>query len=151
MGWGTFIVGQAIGSVRRAGRKSGGGSSSSALQVDFENLAKRRQIFEQEVLKEIQRLKAEGQEVDLKKVRAEMYKTREAYEKLGPFLDMQITRIAQQKALAGEPVDEREIEREIIANYKPFPWGQVLLWIFFPYVPAAILLSKWIKSRKSQD
>ncbi len=139
MGWGTFIAGQAISNIRRAGRTS---SSSSSPGLDFEAMAKRRQIFEEEVLKEIQRLKAQGKEVDIAEVRADLKRIRRAYEYLGPTLKAKTTRIAQQRALAGQPVDLDEIEWEIISAYKPIPWGKVALWVFFPYIALPILIAE---------
>lgn len=147
MGWGTFIAGQAVSNIRRAGRTS---SSSSAPGLDFEAMAKRRQIFEEEVLKEIQRLKAQGKEIDIAQVRADLKRIRRAYEYLGPTLKAKTTRIAQQRALAGEPVDLDEIEWEIISAYKPFPWGKAALWLFFPYIPLAILIAEQIKKNREK-
>ena len=147
MGWGTFIAGQAISNARRAGRSK---SSMDALSEDFADIAKRRNIFEKEVLKEIQRLKAQGKEVDITKVRADLRKIRRAYERLGPTLDASVIRMAQKKALAGEPVDLDEIEWEIVSSYKPFPWGQVALWLFFPYIPLGILIWKQVKQNREQ-
>jgi hypothetical protein len=136
MGWGTFVAGQAIGSVRRAGRKS---SSSIDAEAINKALTERQVVFESEVLREIKKLQAEGKEVNIDAVRSDMRKLRTAYKRLGPNLELLVIKEAQKRALAGEPIDKAKIEREILDSYKPFPWGKVLLWIFFPYIPALIM------------
>ena len=129
MGWGTFIAGQAIGNARRAGRNSGGSFDIEELD---KALTERQIIFETEVLREIKRLQAEGKEVNMVAVRSDMRKLRRAYKRLGPNLELMVVQKAQQKALAGMPVNKAEIEREILDAYKPFSWGKAFLWVFFP-------------------
>jgi hypothetical protein len=138
MGWGTFVAGQAIRSVRRAGRKSKSSSSIDLNEIS-KALIERKVVFESEVLREIKKLQSEGKEVNVDAVRTDMRKLRRAYRKLGPNLELMVIRKAQERALAGETINKAQIEREILDSYKPFPWGKVLLWIFFPYIPALIM------------
>ena len=145
MGWGTFIAGQVIGNARRAGRKS---SNSIDIKEMADALTERQVVFESEVLREIKKLQSEGKEVDIDAVRSDMRKLRRAYKRLGPQLELMVVKKAQEKVLAGEPVVKAEIEREILDSYKPFPWGKVILWVFFTPIPLTSLLLN--RSRQSK-
>ena len=146
MGWGTFIAGRVL---RQPRAKTHWADDLSQAQ---KTIAKRQAVFESEVLKEINRLKAEGKEVDIKIVRADMRKLRKAYKRLGPTLEIQVLRKAQQKTIAGEEVNHAQIEREILNAYKPFPWGKAMKWLFLPYFPLGkMILNQIQRNRESKD
>ena len=122
MGWGTFIAGQAIGSVRRAGRRHK--ASDYTQTADFLNNIINKRInvksgmsgiqLETEVLREIKRLKSEGKDGDIDVLREVVQNRFKTYHRLGPKLELEIIQKAQQKALAGEEVNYAQIEREIL-------------------------------------
>jgi hypothetical protein len=123
MGWGTFIAGQAIGSVRRAGRRSRSAKDYKKT-ADFLNSIINKRInttiglsgiaLETEVLREIKRLKSKGEVGDIDAIREVVQNRFKTYHRLGPKLELEIIRISQIKALAGEEVNYAEIEREIL-------------------------------------
>jgi hypothetical protein len=142
MGWGTFIAGRVL---RQPRAKTNWADELSEAQ---KILAKRQVVFESEVLNEINRLKAEGKEVDINIVKADMRKLRKAYKGLGPTLEIQVLRKAQQKTIAGEEVNYAQIEREILDAYKPFPWGKAMKWLFLPHFPLGKMILKRIQRNK---
>ena len=146
MGWGTFIAGRVL---RQPRAKTHWADELSEAQ---KILIKRQAVFESEVLNEINRLKAEGKEVDINIVRADMRKLRKAYKRLGPALEIQVLRKAQQKTIAGEEVNYAKIEREILDAYKPFPWGKAMKWLFLPHFPLSkMILNKIQRNKESKD
>jgi len=126
MGWGTFIAGQAIGSVRRAGRRHK--ASDYTQTADFLNNIINKRInvksgmsgiqLETEVLREIKRLKSEGKDGDIDEIREVVQNRFKTYHRLGPNLELEIIQKAQQKVLAGEEVNYAQIEREILDTPK---------------------------------
>jgi len=130
MGWGTFIAGQAIGSVRRAGRRSRS-SRDYTQTADFLNNIINKRInttiglsgiaLEKEVLREIKRLKSEGKDGDIAAIREVVINRFKTYHRLGPNLEFEIIQKAQQKALAGEEINYAQIEREILDTPKKIP------------------------------
>ena len=142
MGWGTFIVGRALNPRRKASLADALGGAADALIQSATD-------FEHEVLNEIQRLKSEGQSVDIEEVRGQIRRRRKARRAKGKGLDLAIIKVAQKKTLAGEPVNYAAIEREILDQYKPFPWGKVMFWLFFPESIWARKAFKYLKSKVS--
>jgi hypothetical protein len=147
MGWGTFIAGR----VLRERRPQPGLLEEARKALD--NHVKNQTNQELEVLDEINRLKSLGIEFDIYDVRSDIRKRRKARHKMGTALKLAVVRRAQEKTLAGERVNYDEIEREILSEFKPFPWGQFFQWLFVPYVPlSAKLLNQFIaKKGTSRD
>jgi len=126
MGWGTFIAGQAIGSVRRAGRRHKASDYTETAGFLNDIIDRRINVksgmsgiqLETEVLREIKRLKSEGKDGDIDVIREVVQNRFKTYHRLGPKLELEIIRIAQIKALAGEEVNYAQIEREILDTPK---------------------------------
>lgn len=87
-------------------------------------------------------MNSQGKVVDIEAVRVNVKKMRKAYQQLGSRLDLMIIKEAQKRTLAGESINYKGIERDIILAYRPFPWGQVFQWLFVPYVPALMKIYK---------
>ena len=145
MGWGTFIAGR----VLRDRRPQPGMLDEAGKAVD--NFVKNQTNQELEVLHEINRLKSQGIEIDLHSVRAEIRKRRKARRKMRNVLELSVVRRAQEKTLAGEPVNYEEIEREILAEYKPINWERYLKKFFPDYYRAKRFLVKFLNNRREVD
>jgi hypothetical protein len=119
MGWGTFVAGRVLGPRRRRGV-----TQSDIRTADFLNSIINKRInttiglsgiaLEKEVLREIRRLKSEGEDGDIDAIREVVQNRFKTYHRLGPKLELEIIRISQIKALAGEEVNYGQIEREIL-------------------------------------
>ena len=163
MGWGTFIAGQTIRSVRRAGRHK----RVTKRDIETAEMLNRKinsiigpdkKRLESEVLREIKRLKSEGKDVDIDTLREVVRNRFKTYDRLGPKLELEIIRISQIKALAGEKVNYAQIEREILDTPKVlytsksnFSWMIVMLWVVFPYVMFPRQIFKNISHNKEID
>ena len=145
MGWGTFIAGR----VLRDRRPQPGMLDEAGKAVD--NFVKNQTNQELEVLHEINRLKSQGIEIDLHSVRTEIRKRRKARRKMGNVLELSVVRRAQEKTLAGEPVNYEEIEREILAEYKPINWERYLKKFFPDYYRAKRFLVKFLNNRREVE
>ena len=126
MGWGTFVAGRVLGPRRRRGV-----TQSDIRTADFLNSIINKRInttiglsgiaLEKEVLREIRRLKSEGEDGDIDAIREVVQNRFKTYHRLGPKLELEIIRISQIKALAGEEVNYGKIEREILDTPKKIP------------------------------
>ena len=108
MGWGIFIAGRLL----RTPKKQMG--IFEMVDDTIKHNIRRKTAIESEVLREIKRLKSEGKDVDANEVRLVVQNRIKVYKRLGPRLELEIIRKAQQKTLAGEEVDYGQIEREIL-------------------------------------
>jgi hypothetical protein len=123
MGWGTFIAGQTISSVRRAGRrrpitKRDIETAEMLNRMISSRVGPNKKELETEVLREIRRLKSEGKDVEIDALREVVRNRFKTYNRLGPKLEFEVIQKAQQKALAGEEVNYAQIEREILDGPK---------------------------------
>lgn len=119
MGWGTFLLGRA---PRERRPQS---SLSDDLKEITNNYYARQADFENAVLNEIQLLNSQGKVVDLEAVRVNVKKMRKAYQQLGSKLDLMIVKEAQKRTLAGESINYKEIERELISAYRHTSLGSI--------------------------
>jgi 3-oxoacyl-[acyl-carrier-protein] synthase III len=142
MGWGTFIAGR----VLRERRPQPGLLEEAGKALD--NHIKNQTNQELEVFEEINRLKSLGIEVDIHSVRSDIRKRRKARQKMGNQLKLSIVLKAQEKVLAGEPVNYDEIEREILAAYKPINWERFLKPFFPDYYRVKSFLVKHLNNRR---
>ena len=146
MGWGTFILGRALGPRQKPTNfaKEFGDAADRLLANRLER--------ETQLLEEIRFLQSEGREVDVSKIRKELAALEKFRRKGGVGLEIAILRKAQQDAMKGLKVDLAAIERELFEKRLRIPWMQISLWIFLPYVPAYQLFKKHIKKRgRNQD
>ena len=121
MGWGTFIAGQTLRTLRKR--------PSAPTKRDIETaemlnrkinsiIGPNKKELETEVLREIRRLKSEGKDVDIDALREVVRNRFKKYDRLGPKLELEVIQKAQQKALAGEEINYAQIEREILDTPK---------------------------------
>jgi len=142
MGWGTFVAGRVL-----RQRRPTPGALDAANEV-LDNFIKNETNVQLEVLEEINRLKALGIDIDMQDVRSDVRKRRQARRKMGNSLKLSIVLRAQEKTLAGEPVNYEEIEREILAEYKPINWERYLKKFFPDYYRAKRFLVKFLNNRR---
>lgn len=115
MGWGTFVAGRVLGPRRRRGVTKRDIETAEMLNRKINSIVgPNKKELETEVLREIKRLKSEGKDVDIDALREVIRNRFKAYDRLGPKLELEIIRISQLKALAGEEVNYAEIQREIL-------------------------------------
>lgn len=119
MGWGTFLLGRALRERRPQS------SLSDDLKEITDNYYARQADFESAVLSEIQLLNSQGEVVDLEAVRINVKKMRKAYQQLGSKLDLMVVKEAQKRTLAGESINYKEIERELILTYRHISLGSI--------------------------
>ena len=119
MGWGTFVAGRVLGPRRRRPITKRDIETAEMLNRKINSIVgPNKKVLETEVLREIKRLKANGEEVDIDALREVVRNRFKTYDRLGPKLELEIIRISQIKALAGEEVNYGEIEREILDRPK---------------------------------
>ena len=115
MGWGTFVAGRVLGPRRRRGGTKRDIETAEMLNRKINSIVgPNKKELETEVLREIKRLKSEGKDVNIDALREVVRNRFKAYDRLGPKLELEIIRISQLKALAGEEVNYAEIQREIL-------------------------------------
>ena len=152
----------------RAINKHGRSSKDYTQTADFLNNIINKRInttrgmsgieLETEVLREIKRLKSEGKDGDIDAIREVVQNRFKTYHRLGPKLELEIIRISQIKALAGEEVNYAQIEREILdaseilgASKTNFSWMIFMLWIVFPFIMFPRQIFKNISHNKEID
>lgn len=145
MGWGTFIAGRVLSNRRREPTLLEG------LSGAVDNFVERKTDFEIDVLNEMKRMQSQGLDMDPEIARANVRQMNRAQKALGAGLRMRVVKEAQKKMLANQDVNYKEIEREILLAHRPVPWGQILQWLFIPYVPTAIIFYKKYKQNKESN
>ena len=159
MGWGTFAAGRVLGPRRRKGVTKADIETAEMLNRKINSIiGPDKKRLESEVLREIKRLKSQGKDVDIDALREVVRNRFKTYDRLGPKLELEIIRISQIKALAGEEVNYAQIERKILDTPKVldtsksnFPWMIVMLWVVFPYVMFPRQIFKNISHNKEID
>lgn len=146
MGWGTFIAGRVLSNRRRPPTLLEG------LSGAVNNYVERKTDFEIDVLNEMKLMQSQGLEMDPEIARANLRQMNRAQKALGPRLRMRVVKEAQNKMLANQDVNYKEIEREILLAWKPVPVGLILQWILIPYVPLThILYKKYLRNIEPEN
>jgi hypothetical protein len=112
MGWGLFIAGRTLNAWNR--KKRSQKSIGEELEDHREMRLQRQTEIETEVLREVNRLQSEGQDVDINAVREIVRNRFKAYYRLGSQLELLIVKELQQKTLAGEESSYEQVKREIL-------------------------------------